>query len=108
MQSLDRIQRREDGALLPGRNVGGVLAGQNDSAVDLTEVVVMGFSRFIRPVARAAKREWDAVPGDRDAVLELFEILGVNLGAVLDRALHSLGWRKRRELIGIRSVERVP
>ena len=61
MQALDRVQRRQDGALLPGRNVGGVLAGQNDSPIDLTEVVVMRFSRFIRPVARAAKRERDTV-----------------------------------------------
>src|SRR5277367_1003094 len=67
----------------------------------------MRFSRFIRPIACAPKGERDAVPGDGDAVLELGQILRVDLGAELNRALHSLGWRHRRELVRVRSVERI-
>src|SRR5580700_9564074 len=67
----------------------------------------MGFSRLIRPVARAAKGERYAMPGDGNAVLELAQILRVDLGAERDRALHSLGWRHRRELVRVRSIERI-
>src|SRR3984957_9637297 len=47
------------------------------------------------------------MPGDGNAVLELGQILPVDPGAERDRALHSLGRRHRRELIRVRSVERV-
>src|SRR6201994_2044743 len=67
----------------------------------------MGFSRLIRPVARAAEREGDTMPGDRDAILELGQILRMDLSADFDRALHALRWRHGRELIGVRAVERV-
>ena len=68
-----------------------MFAGQNDAAVDLTEVAVVRLSCFIRPVARAAERERNPVPGDRDAVLEFLRILRVDLSAEFDRAAHSLG-----------------
>src|SRR3984957_13870075 len=84
-----------------------MFAGQRDPAVDLAEVVVMRFSRFIRPVARAAKGERYAMPGDGNAVLELGQILRVDPGAERDRALHSIAWRHRRELVRVRSIERV-
>ena len=67
-----------------------MFARENDAAVDLTEVGVMRASRFIRPVARAPKRERDPVPGDRNPVLELGAILRVDLGAELDRTLKPL------------------
>ena len=51
MQPPDRIQRGQDRALLPGRQLGGVLAGEHDAAVDLAEIGVMLLARILRPVA---------------------------------------------------------
>src|SRR3984957_11270977 len=67
----------------------------------------MGFSRFIRPVARAAKGERYAMPGDGNAVLELAQKLRVDLSAESNRAPHSLAWRHRRDLVRVRSIERI-
>ncbi len=84
-----------------------MFAGEDDAAIDLAKVVVVGGSRLIRPVARAPERERDPVPGDRNAILELGDILRMDLGAELHRAPDSLGRRHRGELVRVRSVEGV-
>src|SRR5690242_4718857 len=75
MQPDDRIERREDRALLPGRQGGSMLAREHDAAVDLAEIFVMLRAPLLRPVAAAAERERHAMPGHRDAVLELAPVL---------------------------------
>src|SRR5208282_1926329 len=57
MQAADRVERREDRPLLPGGNEGGVFAGEHNPSVDPAKVVVMGTTRFVRPIAGAAQRE---------------------------------------------------
>src|ERR1700704_347803 len=47
-----------------------------------------------------------AMPCDRDAVLELLLVLGMNLRTVVQRPHHPLGWRQRGEFIGI-DAERI-
>src|ERR1700754_1138008 len=49
VQPGNGVERRQDRAFLPRRNVGGVLARQNDPAVDLAQIVVMLLSRFLTP-----------------------------------------------------------
>src|SRR5271167_3118631 len=55
VQPCDGVERRQDGSLLPRRNVGSVLARQHDPAVDLAEIVVMLRPCLVGPVAGAAQ-----------------------------------------------------
>ena len=52
-QELDRVKRRQDRAFLPGRQIGGVFAGEHESAVDLAEIVVMLLSVRVGPAGLA-------------------------------------------------------
>ena len=107
MQPGDGVERRQNGSLLPGRNVGGVLARQHDPAVDLAEIVVMLRPRLVGPVAGAAQRKGHPMPRHGDAVLELGLVLRMNAGAEFDRARNPLGRRHRREFVGVRTVEQI-
>src|SRR5258706_8817190 len=55
VQPGDGVERRKDRALLPRRNVGGVLAGKHDPAVDLAQIVVVLFAHFVGPASGAAE-----------------------------------------------------
>jgi hypothetical protein len=69
VQSRDRVERGQNGTLLPGRKVGGVLTGESNSPVDVAQVLVMLLARFLGPPAEAAEHPGDPVPADRYAVL---------------------------------------
>ena len=45
VQARDRVERGQNRVLLPGRNVGDVIAGQHDPPVDGAEIRVMLFRR---------------------------------------------------------------
>src|SRR6202790_456908 len=107
VQSRDGVKRRQDGALLPRWNVGGMLARQHDPAVDLAEIVVMLRPRLVAPVAGATQCKGHAMPGHRDAVLEFGAVLWMNAGADLDRAGDPLGRRHRGEFVGVGTVEQI-
>src|SRR5690242_11412386 len=81
-----------------------MLAGQDDASIDLAEIVVVLFSRLVRPVPGTPQREGRAMPGDGNAVLELRLVLRMDLGAVVDCAPHALLRRHGREFVGIRSI----
>src|ERR1700727_1540947 len=66
----DGVERREDCALLPGRGVGRVFAGEHDPVVDLAEVIVVLRPRLFRPIAGTAERERHAMPSDGNAVFK--------------------------------------
>jgi hypothetical protein len=91
VQPGDRIKGRQNGSLLPCRNAGGVLAGQNDSAVDLAKVVVVLRSGFVAPVAGASQCKGYAVPRHGNAVLEFAPVLRVKVAAEFDGAGYSFG-----------------
>src|SRR6202790_3140932 len=105
VQPRDGVKRRQDGALRPCRNVGGMLARQHDPAVDLAEIVVMLRPCFVAPVAGATQCKGYAMPGHRDAVLEFSAVLRMNAGADLDRAGDPLGRRHRGEFVGVGGAE---
>src|SRR6185369_6927399 len=66
VEPADGVERRGNRALLPGRDVGGVLAGQDDPAVDRAHVVIVLGAQLLGPAAGAAERPGDPMPGDRD------------------------------------------
>src|ERR1700733_11038142 len=68
VQPGEGVERGEDCALLPSREVGRVFAGEHDPAVDLAQVVVVSRPGLVRPVARTAERERHAVPSDGNTV----------------------------------------
>src|SRR3954454_15291002 len=86
-QSRDGIERRQDGAFLPRRNVGRMFARKHDPAVDLAQIVVMRGSGLVRPSTGTAEREWNAVPRHRDAVFEFCLVLRMNARAERDGLL---------------------
>src|SRR5215475_10149093 len=69
VQPGDRVERREDRALLPGRNIRGMLAGERDAAVDGTQVAIVLLAHVVIPLAEAAEHPGHAMPADRNAVL---------------------------------------
>src|SRR5436190_15098875 len=81
MQPCDRIERGEHGALLPGRYVGGMFAGQHDPSVDGAEIVVVLLARSIAPLRKTAERRRLAVPAHRNAALEFLCVLRMDLRA---------------------------
>src|SRR6266700_4323323 len=82
MQTLHGVERRQHGTLLPGRQIRGMLASQRQAAVDLAEVLVVRVAGLLRPPAVTAVGPGNAVPTDRDAVLELLRILRMDLCAL--------------------------
>ena len=77
-----------------------MLAGEHNPAVDLAQVVVMLRPQLLRPVAGAAERERHTMPGDRNAVFELFVVLRMDARAQRDSARHALRRRHRCEFVG--------
>src|ERR1700693_619618 len=98
VQPLHGIERRENGSLLPGRQIGGVLASEHDASVDCTEILVVIVECLVGPQAEAAQRPWNAMPRNRDTVVEFVGILRMDLGAPCNRLLHPFRRRQRREL----------
>src|SRR3981081_1797950 len=70
------IERGKDRALLPCREIGGVLASQYDPAIDLAQIAVMLRPRRIGPFAAATQREGNAMPRDGNAVFKFGLVLG--------------------------------
>src|SRR5258708_5787858 len=101
MQPRNGIERRQDRPLLPRRNVGGVLAGENDPAVDLAQIVVVLVPHFLGPASRTAQGEGHPMPGHSNPVFELGAVLRMNAGTELDRARHPVRRRHRGEFVGI-------
>src|SRR3954447_8409511 len=103
MQPRDRVERGEHGALLPSRDVGGMLAGQHDPSVEGAEIVVVLLARGIAPLRKAAERCRLAMPADRDAVLEFLCVLRMDLCAEFHRLLDPFGRSKRGPLERMRA-----
>ena len=85
-----------------------MLAGENDTAVNLAEIVIMLCSCLFAPVAGATQREGHTMPRDGDAILVFGPILRMNGGAEFDSSGDPLGRRHRRELEGAGAVEKIP
>ena len=64
VQARDRVERGQNRVLLPGRNVGDVIAGQHDPPVDGAEILVMLLASAVGPPAKAAERPRNLVPAD--------------------------------------------
>src|SRR5258708_4101635 len=105
MQPRNGVERRQYRALLPRRNVGGVLAGENDPAVDLAQIVVVLVPHFIVPASGAAQGAGHPMPGHRDSVFELGAVLRMNAGAELDGARHPVRRGHRGEFIRIGALK---
>src|SRR6266700_928136 len=97
MQTLHGVERRQHGTLLPGRQIRGMLARQRQAAVDLAEVLVVRVAGLLRPQAVTAVGPGNAVPTDRDAVLELLRILRMDLYALAKDLAQTLFRRHGRE-----------
>src|SRR4051812_1370591 len=82
-----------------------MLAGEDDPAVDLAEIVVMFSPRFLAPISRASQREWDPVPGHGDAVFEFGAVLWMYAPAKFDGARHPVRRRHRGEFVRIRALK---
>ena len=52
MQPRDRVECRQYRALLPGRQVGGMLAGEHDPPVERAEILVVLLARLLGPDAK--------------------------------------------------------
>src|SRR5262249_13835309 len=101
MQSRDCVERRQNRALLPGWNVGGVLTGENDTPVDGAQVLVMLPARFLGPPAKAAEDPWNPVPSNRYAVFVIGPVLRVDPRTTLDRLLQAVLRWQCSELVSI-------
>ena len=101
VQPRDGIERGEDRALLPHRNVGSMFASEHDPPVDLAQVVVMLGALLLGPVAGASEGERHAMPCHRDAVFELGRILRMNAGTQSDSARDPFGRRHRGEFVRV-------
>src|ERR1700680_2694430 len=56
MQPVDRIERRSDGAFLPGRQVGSVFSREDDAAVESAQIVVVLGAGRLRPKTEATHK----------------------------------------------------
>src|ERR1700744_2528587 len=61
-----------------------MLTRQYNPPVDRTHIVIVLGATFLGPAARAAQREWHAVPGNRRAIQELLFVLRVDFRTLLD------------------------
>ena len=82
VQARDRIERGQNRALLPGRNVEDVLAGQHDPPVDGAEILVMLLASAVGPPAKAAERPRIPVPADCNAVFVFSLVLRATVSLV--------------------------
>src|SRR6266516_6962718 len=98
---------RSYGALLPCRQVGCMLAGQHDPAVDLAEIVITLCPRLFGPVAGTAEGKGYAMAGYRDPVVVFFAVLRVKAGAEFAGTGDPFGRRHRREFIGVGAIEQI-
>ena len=107
MEARNGVERGQDRALLPGRQIGRMLAGQHQPAVEGAQILVMRRPALVGPIAGAAQGEGRTMPGDGDAVFEFVLILRMDLRSEGDRAPDPLGRRQGGELIGVRPVIQV-
>src|SRR5580704_8498302 len=107
VQSRNRVERGQNRTFLPGRNMGDVLTGEDDSPVDRAQVLVMLVACFLGPPAEAAEHPRNPVPADCYPVLIVGLVLRMDLCAILDRFLQAVLRRQRSELVSIGAVEHV-
>ena len=98
MHAPDRVERGENRAFLPAVDVRGMFACDRNASVDRAQIRIMFFAHIVGPVGEAAHRERRTMPGDGNAVFELFAILRMDLRALFDRGAHALLRRHRGEL----------
>src|SRR4051812_25637579 len=82
-----------------------MLAGKDDPAVDLAEIVVMLGPRFLAPISRASQREGHPVPGYGDAVFEFGAVLWMYAPAKFDGPRHPIRRRHRGEFVRVGALK---
>src|ERR1700732_4575595 len=77
VQPPDGIERGSNGPSLPAPEIRGVFAGQRNPAVDLAQVLVVPGASIGGPHSKTTHGERRTMPGNGNAVVELFAILRV-------------------------------
>src|ERR1700674_4437950 len=101
MQPRNGVEGGQDRTFLPGRQIGGVLAGERDASVDRAQILVVLLAGIGAPDAVAAEHPGPPVPADRHAILVFGRVLRVDLRAVFEGFLQPLLGSQRGELVGV-------
>src|SRR5580698_7373763 len=103
MQSADCIEGRQDRTFLPCRYIRRMLTRQDNAPVDLAEILVMPFARFVRPATETTIGKRNPAPAHRNTRFEFAQVLRMNPRALRHRYPDSLRGRQGPDLVRIRS-----